>query len=441
LFKPNASLRFSVLAIVGMVILASCSNTEAPAQQSQQSTVTAAPTITPRVAPATATTQPTLEPVDELIRLRIWVPDRLAPLDDTALLSVLQAEANEFVTSENNVQIEIRRKRSQDIGGIMSTLRSAASVAPGALPDLTLMRRSDLMTAVSDNLIHPLEGRIASAVIADLFPAALRLGRAEDQLYGLPYLMELYLMAYRSDPGEDMPAVWTFDDMVEQGMVFAFPAARTNGISDVLWLQYLSAGGSLPTADGQLTFSPGALSAVLGFYEQLNDERLIAPGITDYETVSEYLPLLIDGRLPSAVINTSSLRALADSDQQLAFAAVPTFNGESITLADSWMWVLVTNDPQQQAVAGRFLNWMMDSGRHSSYAQVLMMPPSQRSSLRRWQIDLVETGLITQLMNGALNTQPEISALSRARALQAALIDVLTGNATATEATAALLEQ
>ena len=41
--------------------------------------------------------------------------------------------------------LDVRRKRSGGLGGILPTLRTAVPVAPRAVPDLTLMRRTDMI--------------------------------------------------------------------------------------------------------------------------------------------------------------------------------------------------------------------------------------------------------------------------------------------------------
>lgn len=371
--------------------------------------------------------------------LTIWIPDDLLPLNDGILNAMLEAEITEFAALENGGKIVIRRKAARDIGGIMATLQTASAVAPGALPDMTLIRREDILLAVEEGLIQPLEGKIASSVIADLFPSALRLGRVDDQLYGLPYLLDFYLYAYR-DNGEPAPSRWTFDAVVERGQTFTVPTLRANGMADTLWLQYTAAGGELPE-NGVLELTPGAVADVLSFYEQLASARLIAPGTNDYASPANYIEPLNSGRIASGIVNTAILRQLIDADPPLKFTSVPTSNGQPVTLTNGWMWVIVTPNSERQVMAGRFLNWMMEAGRHSTFARAIAMPPSQRSALRRWNIEGVSNALLTEMLDDSLPTQPAVGTSSAARAFQAAWLDVIAGRMSASEATAAALER
>jgi ABC-type glycerol-3-phosphate transport system substrate-binding protein len=409
----------------------------APKVETAQS-ATAAPTETVAATQDAAT--PTPEPTASTpITLTVWFPDELLPINDDTLNALLDAEITEFASLENSVQVEIRRKATRDIGGIMSTLQTASSVAPGALPDITLIRREDVLLAVEEGLIQPLEGWIASSVIADLFPSALRLGRADDQLYGLPYLLDIYLYAYR-DNGEPAPERWTFDSVVDRGQTFTVPTLRANGMADTLWLQYTAAGGELPE-NGVLELTPGAVADVLTFYEELASAQLIAPGTNDYISPSSYVEPLRSGRIESGIVNTAILRQLIDADPPLRYASVPTSSGQPVTLTNGWMWVIVTPNSERQVWAGRFLNWMMEAGRHSTFAQAIAMPPTQRSALRRWNIEGVDNTLLIEMLVDSLPAQPEVGTSSAARAFQAAWLDVISGQMSASEATAAALER
>lgn len=426
--------RFSTgwFLISACALLTACAPALESAQAvTQTSTVTEAPVT---AAPVTPTPQVT--PAEPL-KLVLWIPENILPPDDETLNALFEAEINEYLSGVGDLQIDVRRKTAQDVGGIMSTLRTANSVAPGALPDITLLRREDLLQAVEEGLIQPLEGRIASAIIADLFPAALRIGRAEDQLYGLPYLLDLYLYAYRER--DIMPESWTFDALLERGDEIIFPAYRPNGIADILWLQYTSMLDA-PVTNADFTLEPSAVSDLLLAYEKLAQAGLIAPNAAERIAPFEYLTPLMDGRIDSGIINTGILRFLGEANPPLNYSAVPNRDGKSQTLVNGWMWVIVTPNAERQIQVGRFLNWMMDAGRHSSYAQAIAMPPAQRSSLRRWHIDGISNTLLVEMLANSMPPQPHVGVTAPARALQAAWIDVITGEATAADAIEAVLE-
>ena len=149
----------------------------------------------PVVQSPTATLVPT---PDEPTSMVIWWPEPLSPLDNSDAADLLSQQISAFQTAQGNVEVELRLKAVDGLGGIMSTLRAAGPVAPGALPDLTLMRRSDLQAAVQFGLIYPVGEGISPAVMDDLYPAALALGQVDEQLFGLPYMLEVQHTAFRS---------------------------------------------------------------------------------------------------------------------------------------------------------------------------------------------------------------------------------------------------
>jgi hypothetical protein len=102
---------------------------------------------------ATATAQ---VPESEVRTVTIWLPvDMISPNDETTL-ALLNNQLEVFSTQNTNINVDVRFKRVSDVGGILPTLRTASAVAPEALPDMTLMRRQDLVTAQRADLFKAL---------------------------------------------------------------------------------------------------------------------------------------------------------------------------------------------------------------------------------------------------------------------------------------------
>jgi ABC-type glycerol-3-phosphate transport system substrate-binding protein len=338
------------------------------------------------------------------------------------------------LATQTNITIEIRRKRSQDIGGIMGTLRTASVVAPGALPDVTLMRVEDLIAAEQGNLIQPLEGRISSSVLGNLYPIALQMGQIEQQLYGLPYLLDVSAMIYR--PENNMPTRWTLNTLIEREITLVFPGTRP----DVLLLQYFSAGGT-PPAEGAMILNPIALQTVLTFYEQAQQENLITSEIFTYTSALDYRARFWDQAVDAAVINVSSFNAYQQDEIQFTLAPIPTVSGDPLTVMNGWVWVIIASDLEQQDLSARFINWMMDEERQRQMAQHLTLLPSQRDALRAWSVEGIETDLMDQLLTHALLPITEVNGGRLIRAMQTALAAVLNGSQTAEEAVNAVIDE
>lgn len=394
-------------------------------------------TATPIIMTPEVTETPIPEPtLAGPLRLTVWWPEPLAPLNDDEAAAVLAGQIADFERSQESANVELRLKQAQDVGGIMETLRTASAVAPGVLPDLTLIQREDLMAAVQTGLVHPLEGRVSSTIIGDLHSSALALGQVDNQLYGLPYALEVQHLAYRAQANGGS---WRFESLLSREVSFVFPANRVNGVNDVFLVQYLNAGGTLPEG-GTMAINTDALRDTLSFYEQAVSAGIVDPMVLDYSAPANYRHDLTSGVISAAVVTSSVYLDMLAEGQELDYGLIPTSSGQPATILNGWMWVLTTPDADRQALAVAFLNWMLDAERQGQYNEVVHMLPSQRTALRRWD-NPAYAQFASGLLDNATLPLTESQAGPAARALQNALTAVLLGARTAEEATQDVINQ
>lgn len=391
-------------------------------------TVSAETTPDPTPAPNAETTpDPSVVPA---MRVRLWLPEPLAPASNSAALGTLTEQIAAFDSENIDLEIDVRLKRANDIGGILQTLRTASTVAPDALPDLTLMRRADLLIAGDERLIQPfpLTGTTSSAgsLITNLPPTVAALGMIDTTLYGLPYLIDLQHIAYYSD--FISPETWTFDTLIDEGVTFTFPVGRGSGRSDVLTAQVLASGADT---------DPDAFLRLLRFYERAVDAGLIDAFSLDTLAPSEYRMRLANGEIRAAVVNASDYLDLRRMGADIAFAPLPSEDGRAVTPLDGWMWVITTTDNARLAAARRLLDWLNAPERLAAYSLDLGLLPATQTALRLWDDDLGDyTAFVGELIQNAVLTE-QLSPTT-ARAMQMALISVLTGEQTAEQAAQAV---
>jgi len=387
------------------------------------------PTPTPSIEPTP--TGPT--------QLVIWLPDTLSIPEVDGEASVLQEQTQAFIDSrEEDVEIEFRLKRVGVVGGIMSTLRTASSVAPGALPDLTLLTRQDLVVAQRSGLIRSMEGRVSSGVVGGL-ESTLALGQVDQELYGVPYLLMLPHVVYRPQLEIEYDS-WTNNAVLERAQPFLFPAGRATGISDVLLLQYLAAGGELP-GSGNFLLNPDALESTLEFYAAAISDDLIDETALNYVSPGDYLELFLSGEVDVAVFSSSDYLLMHGEDATLRAAPIFTETGDPTTLIDGWMWVMVTGDVAKQELAGQYVDWMMEVDRQGAFAQSVTMLPSQRAGYQRWLPNDIEEDLYFDLLDNATLPPTEGDGGTAIRAIQEALAAVIRGEQSPAAATNAIVEQ
>ena len=386
-----------------------------------------------RVAAQDDSSAPTPEPTVVVL----WWPEQLAPADNSTALALLNSQLEAFQSILGNVILQLRLKPGNGANDILSTLRAASPVAPGVLPDLTLMRRADMLAAARDGLIHSLEGMVAQATLDDLFPAALELGRIEGELYGLPWLLTLQHMAWSGQRAGEPTA--SFAGLLEAQARFAMAAADPGRMNNLLLLQYLAAGGRLPT-NTEREADVQAWQQTLEFYEQALAQGLLDPAVTGYGATASYAGMLLAGELDAAVLGSDDWLGLQAEGARPGYGPVPTLDGTQAGVLEGWMWVLVTDSSGRQALSARFLEWMLGSGRQSEFARSIAMLPSRDTA---WGM-LEATAYLDfarELMENAvlpLAGREEGGAVNSARN---AFLSVLHGEASAAEATADLVRR
>lgn len=374
---------------------------------------------------------------DAQVSLTIWIPDELALGDMSVAMEVLQALTDEFAQAEG-VEIKLRLRRVSDAGGVLATLRTASNVAPGALPDLTLLRRQDLLAAQRTGLIQSLEGALNSGVLADM-NSALRLGQVNNVLYGAPYLLDVQSLLVRLPRGTNLATEWTYEAMLEREQGLVFPAARVGGLNDLAYMQAL-ADGAVLTEERTLEFEPAALDRMLDFYVRGLENGIISADVLNYSSSVEYLEAFSLGIFDSGLFNSNRALRLMAQDERLHLAPVPSAQGEMLGLLNGWSWVLVSADSQRREVAMRYLRWMLEAENQHVYAMAAQSIPSQRSAMLRGLTANVDANLILEMVAGAV-LPLEGDGGPAGRALQESLAALLTGQMDKQEAITAILGQ
>jgi len=393
------------------------------------------------IVPITAQdeTPPAIESTQQT--LTVWIPAPLIANTDSDAYQQLLDHTAQF-SFDNNVTVEYRIKAIGQMGGIMSTIRSGSVVAPGALPDVTLIRRTDLVTAQATTLLQSLENLFSSALLDDL-DNSLKLGQVVRndtlELFGLPYFIDFQNIV-TNEPLEDTRKL-TFDDVLA-GDSLSFPAGRSNGLNQTFYLQYLAAGGVSPR-NGEMVINTNALQTVLEFYETAVERDVVSPLVLEYNSPSAYRTEFINNMngVNFAVFSFSEYLSLLQQDSSLYATNIPTDSGNTITTLNGWVWVLVTPNPSQQDLSVRYLNWMMQPEFHADLSRELNQLPAQQSAILDSLPAQVELEFVEDLLNNAILPLPDSEGGTAPRVIQEALAKVLNGESSAEQATLDVVEQ
>ncbi len=385
--------------------------------------------------PTTTPTPVNRETTIALNTIRVWWPDELYPQSNTATEEILQRQFNDFRLNYVNYELDVRRKRTHGLGGIFPTLRTAGPVAPGAMPDLTLMRRADMIVAATEGLIVPLDDWISPDLVgSNLLTGVRALGEIGGTLYGVPYGLTMTHTAYRASVFDE-PMV-SFGDILAKQPVYLFPLGATPS-SDVVLLQYLAAGGRLTGDDGAPILDREPLLAVLDYYALGVELDIFTPTLLTYTSPDDYWSAFVSADANLVGVDSLTYLNHKTTVQNVGLAPVPTRSGEPIAALDGWLWVLTTTDPDQQEQARAFLTWIMGASQQGVYTEAFGILPSQSLALRLW--DNEEYADFAQDLIGSARILSSAQRTgSAAMALQEGLTAVLEGASASASADAAL---
>lgn len=385
--------------------------------------ITPALLLTPTVTEMTnSLPTPTVPAISEL---SLWFPEPLAPLNNSAATVLLAQHIDSFEITAISVTVDFRLKSVADVGGLMETLRAASAVAPSVLPDLTLLRRADLVAAVDAGLIAPISEGDNTGILSNYAPIVDALGRVEGVLYGLPYTVEVEHLV-----GQGVaPWMADFAALLNSDLPMVFPAGAPNTVSDVLLAQYREAAGTLNEVGLRIVYDP--LRSVFASYEQAVSAGLIDPAVLDYTTPSDYAELILSGERAGVLPSTLYLALRQrEGGAALTYAPIPTLSGAGTTVVDGWMWVITTRDAQSQAVALRFIRWLMQPERQAAYHALIATLPSQTAALNLWTDADYAAFVEGLLLQGTLPLVGNDTAI-RARILSSAFASVIAGRQSA----------
>ncbi len=367
--------------------------------------------------------------------LRLWFPDTLSTPADADTAGQISELIAAFEADNPDARVDFRWKRADDAatpGSVAHNLQTARAVAPGALPHVTLLRRADLVAAAREGLIAPLDD--LSEVLDGLLPAAGPLGMVDSVAYGAPFALEAQHLALQN--GLVPPASAALTDWRAVEWPFAFAAAQAPA-NDLLIAQLAEAGGV--GEDGTLAPGRDALTALYEFYADALESGLLPPETLVYDDPSDYLAALAAGDMAGGVVTSTAYLNLRAQGASLDALPLPTLDGGPASVLDGWVWVLPAGNPQERALALRFIRWMSAPERQAAFATAAGVIPASQAAFEGWA-DGDYGALITDLLGGALPlagwaaSQPD-----GARAVQAGLQQVLNGAATPEEAVLAAL--
>jgi multiple sugar transport system substrate-binding protein len=342
-------LRFAV--IVGTVLTTGCASLEpllaSLTPPSPVPTQTALATSTPPpVLPATESVAP---PVSSL---RIWLPAQFDPAAEHPAAELLAQRLAEFEARHDDLKIEVRLKKADAEGDILNALSLTSAAAPGALPDLILLSRSDLEAAALRGLLHPIDGLSTSLDNPNWYSYAQQLGHIQNTGYGLPFLGDALVLVYYPELGQ----IVSWEDVLNTEGNLVFPAGNPQGLIGLSL--YVSAGGELLDPQGLPALEQDALTRVLTLVDEGVSQEVFPPSLANITNETQTLQIYRSGDANKAVVWFLNYRPSEDGE----LTPLPGLDQAAFSYATGWVWALAGAEPETQQLAAELAEYLVAEG-------------------------------------------------------------------------------
>lgn len=350
--------------------------------------------------------------------LVLWLPPQFDPSSATPAASLLSARLQAFQAANPNVKIEVRIKSVSGPGGLLDSLSATSAAAPGNLPALVALPRSDLEEAALKNLIFPLDSLSKLVDDPDWYAYARQLVFIQGISYGLPFAGDAMLLLYRPSKVTAAPTDWPA--IFNQQLPMAFPAADPQGM---LTLElYLSAGGTIKDAQGRPALQADALTKVLKLLDDGAKQGTFPASLAQYQTDGQAWQAYRDQK--DQWLASWSSRFIGELPADTTAALLPSLGTQPFTLATGWLWALSEPDPSLRQPAVSLAEFLSASDFLSQWSAAAGYLPTRPSALAGWSNQSLKTLLSPVVL--AAQARPSNDLLSSLGAvLQDATLQII----------------
>jgi maltose-binding protein MalE len=421
--------RFTTLSLLLALTLSACGTLIPPVTPSP----TPPPTLTP--TPEPAVTAPPVPTPGGPRTLVIWLPPEFDPDGGTAAGNLLRSRLDQFAAEYPEITITIRLKAANGPSDLLESLTAASQAAPASLPDLIALPRPDLEAAAALSLLRPLDGLTTVLDEPDWYAFASQMAHIQNTAYGLPFAADALLLAYHpSQVSLDANAGWT--QIRDLGASLAFPADDPQAL--VSLGLYLSSGGALVNAEGQPSLDPAGVETLFEFFAQASASGLMPVTDTQFQTDAQSWQAYREGRAALSV--TWASQVLAEASPDTSLLPLPGLDSQPFALATGWAWAVTSSDAGQQALASRLAEFLVDSTFLAEWTAAAGYLPPRPNSLPLWK-DRSSQVLAARVLESAQLIPSQDLLLVLGPVMQEAVVGILQGKITASEAVQAVIEE
>lgn len=421
-----------LLATVGLAGCNLLPELSFPSQEEKPTATTVPGEATPSISPTPSLSST----ISSAITLTLWTTEAFFPTEDDGSGQVLAQQWQAFEAAHPNVIIEYILKKPYGKGGILDFLSTARTAAPTVSPDLVILDTLELDEAAAAGLIQPLDDTVSSEVQQDLFPLARH--SFDGQLMGIQFETDIEHLIYNTNKINSPPITWR--EVLSDSVAYIFPSGGEGSlVNDAFLIQYLAAGGQLLDESGNPTLDKDALVGALQFYKDGLEVGVIPPSVLEFADLDDCWVVYVSAQ--AAMSNVSSDKYLADRGllKNTAFAAIPTRDGNVVTLSKGWALAIVTEDSSRQTAAAQLIEWLLEPENNAGWNLAAGHLPTRQAAFDYLGTEDQYFPFVRQQLANVYSRPTDPAYDKIGRALQGAVQDVLKGEASPKEAADAVM--
>lgn len=395
-----------IALLLCLTLTAGCSQIEIPALLLPATPTSPLPTtVFPTTGPAVSTpTAPAVPTESGPQTLTIWLPPQMDPSADTPAGKLMSAQLAAFEEQEPGVKLSVRVKASEGPGSLLESLSAANAAAPGAMPSLVALTRSDLETAALKGLVVPMDGATQLLESPDWYPYAKQLAEVQGTTFGLPFGGDALLMAYRPARMGPPPTDWNGIFKMNQPVVF--PPADPQGL--VTLNLYMMLGGAVEDDQRRPVLDPAILGRALKLYADGVQPGVFPYWLSQIQTDKQAWQAYRDQR-GQWLITWGSMYLTQLPPDTTAFA-LPSLGEKPLSLATGWVWALSDPVLSRRATATRLAEYLVEPHFLASWTFALGMLPPRPSALAEWKDASLRTAINPVVLSAQIRPSNDLMA-------------------------------
>lgn len=354
-------------------------------------------------------------------QLVVWLPAFTGLASEGGAGAILSNAFHQFEQRNPTIQLDIQVKADTGPASLSNFLRSAQQAAPSILPDVVLINTQQLWQIVDLGMVVPL-AEDELQFDAEFYRVAREAVLYHAQTMGIPYTVDIIHLAYDSDEIESPPRNW--DELLESKRTFLFPAAEIATPNATL-LQYVGAGGEL-MEDGTIR-DPAVLEEFFTFIAEAHQQNIIPPSVLDMLGFNSVWRAYSEDRTALATIQVMQFYPNATGIKPPSYAPMPTRNGTVVTIADTWAFAILTQDPERRELALALIAELLTPEVQGTWSQLVARLPSQAEALASWTQAKEYRDFAEELLDDAIAPPNGPAFAEFARRLQTAQAGIIRG--------------